>query len=138
MKGLFNLLVSLAVSAFVVAAAAPHSAVAQDKSGGAKAAPAAKGKSVQKVLVDNDKVRVFEVTFKPGETSQTAARPARVIRALAGGTLTATSADGKVEKRTFKNGEVKYFDPETSPTTLKNEGKSTIVLYAVFLREPKK
>ena len=141
MKRLTCLLVTLMVPAFMLAGLAVSPAMAQDKAKDMKAAPAAKaekGKSVLKELVNNDKVRVFEVTFKPGDVSTTAARPARVIRALKGGTLTATAADGKTEKRTFKTGEVRYFDAETAPTTLKNEGKSEMVLYAVFLKEPKK
>lgn len=135
MKRLLGLMVGLIVPVVMLTGMAGNPAMAQEK---AKAAPAEKGKSVTKTLVDNDKVRVVESTFKPGDTSNTITRPARVTRALKGGTLTATSADGKVEKRAFKTGEVRYFDAETSPTTVKNEGKSELVLYIVFLKEPKK
>jgi hypothetical protein len=137
MKAILSVVMSFAAIMLIGTSAA----WAQDKAKNAKATPAAKtekGRPVQKALVDNDKVRVFEVTFKPGDVSGLTTRPARVLRALKGGTLTATPDDGKVEKRTFKTGEVKYFDAETSPTTLKNEGKSELVLYAVFLKEPKK
>jgi nitrogen fixation protein FixH len=129
----------LMVSAFMLAGLTANPAMAQDKAKAAPAAKAEKGKATQKVLVDNDKVRVFEITFKPGDKGNpNVKRPARVVRALKGGTLTVIYEDGKTEKRTFKTGEVKYFDAETSANTLKNEGKSDIVLYAVFLKEPKK
>ena len=42
----------------------------------------------QKVLLENDKVRATETSWTPGATGPSAALPARVLRALRGGTLT--------------------------------------------------
>lgn len=114
--------------------------MAQEKAKDAKAAPAAKaekGKSTTKVLFENDKVRVLEVTYKPGDASPNVARPARVIRTLKGGTLESTYADGKKEKRETKAGEVIFRDAST-PYTPKNVGKSDVVLFVVYVKEPKK
>jgi len=56
-------------------------AMAQDK-----AKPAAKGYE-RKVLLDNAKVIVTEVTTKPGGESESRVRPAyRIVRVLSGGT----------------------------------------------------
>lgn len=56
---------------------------------------------------------------------------------LKGGTLTLIYPDGKKEKLVWKTGETKVREatPAYSP---KNEGKSDIVLYVVYLKEPKK
>ena len=151
MKHLIRLFVSLLVPALMLAFATATPAMKhEDKAKDAKAAPAAKdakaapaakaekGKPVIKELYENDKVRVFEVTFRPGDTGASNARPFRVIRALKGGTLTLIYADGKTEKRTYKTGEVKVFEADKDKYALKNEGKSDMVIYAVFLKEPKK
>lgn len=134
MKRLRDLLLGLAASAVVLGAVGLSPASAQDKSKEAAAAPAAKSgepRAVQKVLIDNDKVRVFEITFRPGEQSApNVKRPARVVRALAGGTLTVVYVDGKTEQRTFKTGEVKYFDAETVANTLRNDGKRYPITFA--------
>jgi len=40
------------------------------------------GKAVQKILLENDKVRVYEVTFKPGDEGANVERPYRIVRAF--------------------------------------------------------
>ena len=136
MKQMLRSFMSLVVPAFILAGVAASPAMAQDKASDAKSAPAKKGEPVQKVFLDNDKVRVFEVTFKPGDAGASVARPQRVIRAVKGGTLTLIYPDGKKEKLAWKTGEVKVREasPAYSP---KNEGKSDIVLYVVYVKEPK-
>jgi hypothetical protein len=99
----------------------------------AKRKPAKVSEAVIKDIVENDKVRVVEVTLKPGSVSASMALPARVTRGLKGGVLTRVFTDGKKEKVKFKFGEVKYADP-TPEATLKNTSKKTIVLYSVFLK----
>jgi hypothetical protein len=143
MKKLSRLFVGLLVPAFVFAGLAASPAIAQDKAKDTKAAPAAKaekGKATVVDYVDNDKVRVFQITFKPGDGGiiGTTLRPNRVIRAIKGGTLTRTYADGTTDKVEFKTGEVRYIEADSKPFALKNAGKSEIVLYAVYLKEPKK
>ena len=132
-----RILAGLLVPAFFVAGVVATPAMAQEKGKDAKAAAAKKGEPVQKVYLENDKVRIFEVTFKPGDAGASVERPLRVIRALKGGTLTLIHPDGKKEKSTWKTGEVtvRQASPVYSP---KNEGKSDIVLYVVYVKEPKK
>ena len=84
----------------------------------------------QKVLIDNDKVRATETSWMPGAHGPSAALPARVLRALSGGTLTRIYPDGKTEATVWKTGEVKYFDA-TPEYAVKNTGKTKVVLYGV-------
>ena len=107
-----------------------YPAVAQDKK-------AAKGKErAQKVLIDNDKVRVTETTFKPGEESPSIERPYRITRVLQGGTLELTYPDGKKDKRVYKTGEVREVGPDKAYTA-KNVSSNDIVLYSVAPKQAK-
>ena len=124
------------IPAFVFAAVAAEPAMAQEKAKEAKtekAAKAEKGKPTTKVLLENDKVRVTETRFKPGDESASITRLPRVTRALKGGTLTRVYPDGKTDKSEYKTGEVKYFaaSPEYK---VKNAGKTEIILYSVNMK----
>jgi negative regulator of sigma E activity len=120
---------SLAGLAFALSGSMVNSAMAQDKQmekGAAKAA--------MKVIAENDKARAYEVTFAPGaENTAVPSSSVRIVRALAGGTLQRTYADGKKENVVYKTGEVKI--NEASPAfTTKNIGKSEIKLYVVQVK----
>jgi hypothetical protein len=134
MKSGRNIVLSLLgslVTAFLLAGLAGIPAIAQEKGNAAKAE---KGKSVTTVLAENDKVRVWETRYRPGD--QNTAPPSsaiRVLRALKGGTLLWTYADGKTEKVVWKTGEVKILTPGPQFTS-KNVGKSEILLYVVMLK----
>jgi hypothetical protein len=107
--------------------------------GGAAFAQDKKGKipeRTQKVLVDNDRVRVTETVYPPGGGTNVAGAPAyRITRALKGGTLERTYADGRKETAAFKTGEVKEQPAAKAPYTLKNTGKSDVVLYTVQIKK---
>jgi len=120
---------SLAVLAFVLSGSMVNSAIAQDK----KAAKGA-AKATMKVIAENAKARAYEVTFAPGaENTAVPSSSVRVVRALAGGTLQRTYADGKKEKVVYKTGEVKI--NEAGPAfTAKNIGKTQIKLYVVQVK----
>ena len=138
MKHLIRLFMSLLVPGFMLAGVAASPAMAQEKAKEAKKeAKAEKGKAALKVLFENDKVRAVEVTFKPGDEGANVARPFHVVRALKGGTIQRTYADGKTAKSEWKTGEVRGVGPDPVYTP-KNVGKTDVVLYAVFLKEPKK
>ena len=141
MNNTLRMLVRLAIASLMVSGTM---AFAQEKAKDTKAAPPAapaaaakKGEPAQEVFLENDHVRVFKVTFKPGDAGASVARPKRVIHVLKGGTLTLIYPDGKKEKLDWKDGETKVRDvsPAYSP---KNEGKSDIVLFVVNTKEPKK
>lgn len=114
------------VPALVLAGASTNQAMAQEK---AKATP----KYEQKVFVDNEKVRATETRWAPGGESPSVARPYRVLRVLKGGTLERIYPDGKKEKVTRKTGEV-YVQEASQPYSVKNVGRSEVVLYGVSLK----
>lgn len=137
MKQLHRLLVSLVVPAFMLAGLAANPAIAQDKAKAAPAAKAEKGKPVTKVLVENDKVLVTEVTFKPGDEGASVARGYRVVRYLTGGTQQFTYADGKTEKFERKAGGVAAREADKQASKIKNVGKTTLVVYVVNIKGAK-
>lgn len=103
----------------------------------ASPALAENGNATAKVLFNNDKVRVLEVTYKPGAEGKSRKRGFRVMRALTSGTLQRTYADGKTEMVGWKAGEVKVFEADKAPFATKNVGTSELVLYAVAPKRSK-
>ena len=130
-------LVGLLAIAFTVAGVTASPAMAQDKAKDRKAARVEQERVPTKVLFDNDKVRVQEGTFKPGDQGPNIPRPFRILRVLKGGTIQRTFPDGKTDNVVYKTGEVIVYDAD-KPFVPKNVGKSDIVFYVVALKEPKK
>ena len=118
----------LAASLAALALAFSGAAVAQDKKMDKGAA-----KPVIKVVAENAKVIVTETTYAPGAESSTSRAETRIVRALTGGTLERTYADGKKEKVIYKTGQVRINEPGPAYTA-KNVGKTTIKLYVVRLK----
>ncbi len=122
-----GVLARLLIPAIFAAGVAAVPAMAQEK----KAA-----QRTQKVFIDNDKVRVTETTFKPGEVSPSIERPYRITRVLKGGTTVRTYADGTTRTVEFKTGDVFAAGPD-KPYSSKSTSKSDIVLYSVNLKKAK-
>jgi hypothetical protein len=117
-------LLGLLIPAFLAAGIAVNPAIAQDK------APSVK----MKVLIDDDKVKVYEATYAPGaENKGVASSSMRIVRAMTSGTLELTYADGKKEKRPWKAGQVREVKPGPAYTT-KNISKTELQLYVVQLK----
>ncbi len=105
----------IALAATGIATAGP--ALAQD---------AAKERApVTRVLFENDKVRVTESTFKPGDVSR-AKRGTRVNYFVQGSTMERTSKDGKKEVVERKTGTAVWLEADSD--VVKNVGKSTLVV----------
>ena len=125
-------------STCLIAAVAANPAFAQDKAKPAAAPATAAGQANvkderdRKVLIDNDKVLVTEVRYKPGSSSGMQERGQRVVRALTDGTLEKTLPDGKKETITWKAGQVRFNPKETY--SQKNVGKTDLVLYSVTIK----
>ena len=83
------------------------------------------------MLLDNDKVRVAEATFKPGDVSR-ADRKARANYIVKGGTLERTSKDGKKTVVERKAGTAIWLEADSD--VVKNIGKSTFVVLSVQLK----
>jgi hypothetical protein len=126
MKTLTSFAVGIAVPAFIMAGGLANSAFAQEK--------AAKGSPVIKVLLDNDKVRAQEITWKPGDVNASIATSSyRVNQVIKGGTLLNTYADGQKKTVVRKTGEVYMLSPSPAYTAT-NIGKTEMKLYSVVLK----
>ena len=124
MKMSASFFAGLLVPAFMLTGVSANQAMAQEK---AKAAPL---KQELKVLLENDKVRVYEARSKPGAESEMRERPFRVIRYLTNATILRTNADGTTETVKRKAGEVRAAGPD-KPYKTKNVGKAEYVVYVV-------
>jgi hypothetical protein len=119
------------VAACFIAAAVAAPAMAQEKKAEKKAPVRA-----MKVLLDNDKVRVTESVFKPGEENPMEPRGYRIGRVLKGNTtVERRHSNGKVEKIEWKEGGVYQSGPDNA--SAKNIGKGEVVLYTVTLKKEK-
>jgi len=99
-----------------------------------KASKAEKGKPVMTVLAENEKVKVWELRYKPGDTNTAPpASATRVVRVLKGGEQLWTFSDGKTQKNVWKTGEVRVLGPGPAFTS-KSIGKTEILLYVVMLK----
>jgi mannose-6-phosphate isomerase class I len=103
---------------------------AQDK---AKAEPKAKVEAKEiaaetKVLLENDKVRVTESTFKPGAVSRTD-RKARVNYFITDGKLQRTNKEGKTTAYERKKGTAMWLEADSD--VVKNVGNTTFIVVGV-------
>ena len=123
----------MAVVAILMLAFTTRAVMAQEKAKAEKekAAPAQAAKKEwskvgpnAKVLVENDKVRVQEITYKPGEKSEMRKRGGtRVNYVLEGGPTKIYYPDGKTEKGERKKGTATYNTSEVTTST-ENVGKT--------------
>jgi hypothetical protein len=127
-----GLSVALMLSALVLAGVAVNSTSAQGKKASHSVEKATKEAAV-KEIAQNDKLRVYEVTYKPGEMTPSAKRPMRVAHALIGGTLERTYDDGKKELVQYKAGETKILSDERAYAA-RNVGKTDVRLLIVALK----
>ena len=89
-----------------------------------------------KVLLDNEKVRVTESVFKPGEENPMEPRGYRINRVLKGNTtVERRHKDGKVEKIEWKEGGVYQAGPDNA--SARNVGKGEVTLYTVTVKQAK-
>ena len=118
---------SACAMAILVAAVLAAPAAAQDKKAPIRA---------QKMLLDNDKVRVTEGVFKPGEQNPMEPRGYRITRVLKGNTtIERRHKDGKVEKIEWKEGAVIQSGPDHASS--RTIGKGEVMIYTVTVKQAK-
>jgi len=88
--------------------------------------------NVYKLLNENDKVRVLEVVFKPGDLAKMHHHPDHVVYALKGGKIKLTTG-GKTQDMDIKTGSVLFLDEQDHE--VKNTGDSTLDLLVVELKK---
>jgi mannose-6-phosphate isomerase-like protein (cupin superfamily) len=118
-------------SALVAAAFLAVPAMARTTEGAAPAAQ--KSETNVKVVLDNDRVRVRDVTFPPGVTGMHTHKLPHVGVIIQGGTLVFRSPDGKTETAKLDAGGVGYRDANVThePT---NPGKTPVRVIEVELK----
>jgi hypothetical protein len=117
------LIATILMSGFVGGAAMAQEKVKREK---------AAGRTVT-VFVDNDRVKVYEGRFGPGEKSpQMSDRPPRVEFALTDAQMRHYYPDGKTEDVTWKAGDVKWSDRATYQQ--ENVGKTEFRIRVVQIK----
>ena len=107
-----------------------------DKSAGLANAETGEPITSEPPHVDNAQVRVFDITYKPGDVNRNPSTLARVVRALSAGTLQRTDGDGNVHHpEEWKTGQVRFVEAQPGMKyTVKNVGTTTVTLYVVRLK----
>jgi len=126
---LTGLLAGLITSAFFVAGVVATPAIAQEKMTKKTEKAAAVKKGTIKPIVDNEKMKAWEVTYKPGEGSEMSERAPRLVHALSGGTMRRTMPDGKTNDLVWKAGDTRWLPKENFAN--RNAGKTVVRLLVV-------
>lgn len=114
----------LCVCVAILLLAAPSFAAAPDP---IKAAP-----DMYKLLFENDKVRVMEVSFKPGQEIAKHSHPDHFVTVLAPGTLTIFKEDGTSTVNELQTEQVVWIPAETH--WAKNTGKTNVKLLVTEMK----
>ena len=88
---------------------------------------------MNKVLMDNPRVRVLEVTLKPGDKMPMHSHPDNVLYVLGGGMTRSTDSKGKSTDHTYKGGECLFRKGETH--AVENTGKTTTHVLNIELKK---
>jgi quercetin dioxygenase-like cupin family protein len=112
-------------TALLVVVLAVNLALAQD--------PAQVGPNIYKLLFENERVRVFEVRFKPGERIAMHSHPDHVVYVLGDGTLKLSYPDGKAVEVVLKAGQTLWIPAETHAA--ENVGSTDAHSIVVGLKE---
>lgn len=94
--------------------------------------PAKVGPTIYKQKLANEKTRVFEITFKPGQAIGMHSHPDHVVYVLTAGTLQITEEGKKPVTLKAKPGDT-FFLPAQKHSA-KNTGKTTMKAVVVELR----
>ena len=86
-----------------------------------------------KVVLDNEAIQIWFLTFSPGEVSPMHANAEPEIGIILEGELTLITPGGR---EILKPGDVRWLDPYT-PHEARNEGTAPVKMYALTLKKPK-
>ena len=98
--------------------------------------PLAVAADVYSLLMENDRVRVFDVRFRPGQKAVMHGHPDHVIYVLADGALKLTLPDDHSQEVPVKAGQVLWMD--AGPHAAENVGTTEAHLLVVELKESQK
>jgi len=97
-----------------------------------KAEKAKKGEPTTKVLLENERVRVSDTRYKPGDKGEMKERPDRVRYVIKGGEFKRHYPDGKTEDYKLKAGEAIFTKKNTN--ALENVGKTEAHWIGIWLK----
>jgi len=86
----------------------------------------------QKLVMENDCVRVLDVRFKPGEKTPMHSHPDHIVYVFNDGKLKLTPLKNKVQELDLQTGQAFWFDATTH--TAENPGKTDVHLLVVELK----
>ena len=89
-------------------------------------------KNVSKFIMENDRVRVLEVLFRPGDKAAVHHHPDHVVYVLKGGKAKMTSS-GKTEVLDLKTGQAIFLKAQSHEA--ENPGKTDLNLLVVELKK---
>lgn len=89
-----------------------------------------------KVIFENDRVRVLEVNYAPGTTHEMHTHPDHVVYALGDAKVRMTGEDGKSSEAEIKKGGTRWQPAVTHKT--ENIGTTALRVVLVELKEPAK
>ena len=89
-------------------------------------------KNVYKFIMENDRVRVLEASFKPGDKAIMHSHPDHVVYVLGGGNLKLRSS-GKTDMMDMKNGQAVFLKAQSHEA--ENTGKTNVHLLVVELKK---
>jgi len=92
------------------------------------------GPDVYKVVFQNDRVRVMEITFKPGDKIALHSHPDHFVYVLSNGTLALSYPDGTKKEFEGKAGDVVWINAESHAA--ENVGTTEFKGVVVELKEP--
>ena len=98
--------------------------------------PAIAAADVYKLVLENDRVRVFDVKFKPGQKAAMHRHPDHIVHVLTPYTLDLKLADGKSQEVALKAGQVIFMG--AGPHAAQNIGKTEGHALVIELKEPAK
>ncbi len=104
--------IALSANAQVAGEAGSSSAKAKSARAAASQDPLTVGPSVYRVVIENERVRVLEARFQPGERIASHAHPDHVVVVTSAGKLAITNAEG-TQELDAKVGDTFYFPAET-------------------------
>jgi beta-alanine degradation protein BauB len=88
--------------------------------------------NVYKFKMENDRVRVLTVTFKPGDKAKMHHHPDHVVYVLEGGKMKLTS-QGKIDILELKGGDTVFLNAQNHEA--ENIGQTTLELLVVELKK---
>ena len=118
---------SLTISMLIMAAVLmAHNSFAAD--------PLEVAPDMYKLVYENDRVRVMQVTFKPGEQIAEHSHPDHFVYILEGGNLKITKKDGTLTDAVLNVGDVIWINAETHWAV--NTGTTPVRILVTELKDP--